>query len=267
MGHTQPFQHDLDEFEDWLIGQRFAENTVSRRRILIATCLREWGTWDVRPAEVAAWLRQWQGWTARTYFSHLRSGFAWAVETGRIDVDPTARMKAPPQPQPAPRPLPTLVLREALETSSGRTNAYLLMAYLAGLRAHEIAKFRGEDITEARLRVVGKGGRDAIVPTHPALWALAQDHPRRGLWFPSLSGGHVRGQSVSDTVRSHLRRLGVESGSIHRVRASYGTDLLRGGTNVRVVQKLMRHGSLAATEHYLEATEDEQRTGILGLVA
>lgn len=151
-----------------------------------------------------------------------------------------------------------LVLRE----STGTLNAWLQLAYLAGLRAHEIAKFRGEDIDRDRVTVVGKGRQLATLPTHDALWELAQRYPRQGYWFPSRrTVGHVAPDSVSCRTRALFRRLGIP-GSIHRVRATYGTSLLRNGANVRVVQDLMRHRSLASTEHYLAATEDEMVAAI-----
>ena len=55
--------------------------------------------------------------------------------------------------------------------------------------------------------------------------------------------------------------LGI-SGSIHRVRHVYGTRLLRAGVNIRVVQKLMRHSSLATTATYTAVDESEMRSAI-----
>jgi len=52
------------------------------------------------------------------------------------------------------------------------------------------------------------------------------------------------------------------AGSIHRCRHTYATRLLRAGTNIRIVQKLMRHSSLASTQVYTDVSEDEQRNAI-----
>jgi len=107
-----------------------------------------------------------------------------------------------------------------------------------------------------------------MIPTHPALWDLAQSYPRRGLWFPSpvRAGEHYGTGYVTQRVAERFRDVGIERGSIHRLRATYGTSLLRSGANLRVVQTLMRHSSLATTEHYLGVDEDERVTAI-GLLA
>ena len=63
-----------------------------------------------------------------------------------------------------------------------------------------------------------------------------------------------------------MREVGLP-GSIHRFRATYGTNLLRNGENLRVVQELMRHASLATTQHYLGVSEDEKRDAIGRLAA
>ncbi|WP_231115422.1 site-specific integrase [Mycobacterium avium] len=84
------------------------------------------------------------------------------------------------------------------------------MAALAGLRVHEIAKMRGEDVDlDARtLRVTGKGGRTDTIPLHPRLVAAALSMPTRGWWFPANSrrrGEHLHSKSVSDIIGSAMR--------------------------------------------------------------
>jgi site-specific recombinase XerD len=146
--------------------------------------------------------------------------------------------------------------------------AWLTLALYAGLRAHEIAKIRGEDVTEDTIYVRGKGGVDAQIPTHPVVWALALDRPRTGWWFPSSAStlGHVRSTSVSTETTKLFTANGIE-GSIHRCRHTYATQLLRAGANIRVVQELMRHKSLSSTQIYTAVDEEELRNGIAGLQA
>lgn len=71
---------------------------------------------------------------------------------------------------------------------------------------------------------------------------------------------------VTRAVRILFDELGIE-GATHRTRHSYGTALLRGGANIRVVQELMRHSSLATTAAYLGVDEDERRRAIALLAA
>lgn len=128
--------------------------------------------------------------------------------------------------------------------------------------------FRGESVTPAGVYVVGKGGQGAMVPTHPAVWEIAQRFPRHDWWFPSPQAGreHVHPNTISLWVRTLFRAEGIDK-SIHRARTTYGTTLLRGGANIRVVQKLMRHRSLSSTEHYLGVHADELTEAIRRLAA
>lgn len=190
-------------------------------------------------------------------------------ETSRTESDPTATLRRPATPRPNPRPLTAQQLDRVLDGASGDLRAMMLLAWLAGLRAHEVAKMRGEDINAREIRVTGKGGQTAFLPTHPDLWELAQEYPREGLWFPSPVnvGEPLHPVNVSARVRRRFRAVGIESGSMHRLRATYGTSLLRGGANLRVVQTLMRHQSLATTEHYLGVDEDERMAAVRMLAA
>jgi integrase/recombinase XerD len=107
-----------------------------------------------------------------------------------------------------------------------------------------------------------------MLPTHPELWQIAQNYPRRGYWFPSekAPAGHIDPGTVTRRVTMHFRSLDID-GSSHRNRHGYGTFLLRGGANLRVVQELMRHSSLQTTALYLGVNEDEKVAAIRSLVA
>lgn len=255
----------LGDYEDDMAGRGLGRQTVEKRMNFARARLREWRTLDVPPAKVAAWLAGYTGWSRYTYFNHLRDLFAWAVRAELVGASPMDGMRRPPLPRPKARPLSPIEVQRVLAPAAGRQRAWLLLAYLAGLRAHEIAKIRGEDVNADAIYINGKGGVIATVPTHPDLWALAQEFPRAGHWFPSpyADRAHISVQVVSSATARHFRACGIPSGSIHRLRASYGTALLRSGANVRVVQTLLRHASLQTTEHYLGVDEDE-RTAAIG---
>lgn len=230
--------------------------------------LRQWGSWDVAPDLIRAFLAAFVGHTLRTYYDHFRALYVWLLEDGRLATSPLAEIPRPPTPKPRPRPLSRDDARRALVMASGDLRAYLMLGRLAGLRAHEIAKFSGEDIDADALYVFGKGGQAAIIPTHPDLWELAQSYPRCGYWFPSPRGreSHVTAHAVTMRVSRHFARLGID-GSSHRNRHLYGTELLRGGANLRVVQELMRHADLTTTVRYLGVDQEEKVAAIRRLIA
>lgn len=256
----------LPAYTTWLESWGAAASTVRVRTSVLARALAEAG--DDRGA-LLAWLARYPDrWTASSYHSHLRSFFSWAVEAGHLESDPLAGVRRPRAPRATPRPLTAEQAHDVVEAAAGRTLAYVLLGLLAGLRAHEVAKIRGEDVSADSIYVLGKGNQVAYVPTHPDLWQLAQEYPRRSWWFPSpvLPGNHVTASAVSAAVSQVLRGLGLP-GSHHRLRHTYGTALLASGANLRVVQELMRHESVTSTQMYTRVTDDERRRAVERLVA
>jgi integrase/recombinase XerD len=251
-----------------MLDRRLSARTIEQRASFAEARMRQWGTWDVSPDQLRGYLSAYAGHTLRTYFDHFRALYAWLVSSGRMDASPLDELKRPPTPKPKPRPLSRDDARRALMMADGDLRSYLMLGRFAGLRAHEIAKFSGEDIDAEALYVFGKGGQAAIIPTHPALWELAQNYPRVGHWFPSerSATGHVTAHAVTMRVSRHFDRLGID-GSSHRNRHLYGTELLRAGANLRVVQELMRHADLATTVRYLGVDQEEKVAAIRRLIA
>lgn len=260
----------VDEYAKWLASWSESEKTLQARRTVAATVVREFGLAGLTVEN----LQQFVGrpnlsrWSRATYTSHLNDFCSWLVATERLAANPIAddRFRKPKRPSALPRPLSEAEVDRVLDAAEGRTRDWILFALLAGLRAHEIAKIRGEDITQAEIFVEGKGKVRATIPTHPDIWSMTERYPRRGFWFPGRTDGHLSAQSVSINVGALFRDLGI-SGSIHRCRHVYGTRLLRSGANIRTVQKLMRHASLATTAGYTAVDEDEMRAAIRGLSA
>lgn len=258
----------LPAYETWLRSWGAAQSTIAVRTSVLSRVLTEV---DGTTEGLGEWLAQYDAaWTKSTYYSHLTSFYGWLHETGRRADNPTRGLRRPRTGNSRPRPLSEDEVVLTLAAAEGRVRAYVMLGLFAGLRAHEVAKIAGEDINAETIYVLGKGRQVALVPTHPALWDLAQDFPRHGLWFPSphpaKQGQPVTPTAVSLAVSNLFARLGIE-GSLHRCRHTYGTRLLRSGANIRVVQTLMRHSSLTTTAKYTAVDEAEQIEAIGRLVA
>ena len=257
-------------FEPWLRANSCCENTIADRIGVLADFTRHHPNFpNVTPVEVTNWLDRpgYAPWTRATYFGHLRSYFRFATGAGIVEVDPMAGMRRPKPGRGTPRPLNAGQVAAVLTAAIPNVRTWLMLGLYAGLRAHEIAKIRGEDVTADQLYVFGKGGQGAFVPTHPLVWAEAQSRPRQGWWFPTrAAAGHVTSLAVSTMTSKLFAAHGIE-GSMHRCRHTYATELLRGGANIRVVQTLMRHESLTSTQIYTAVDEDERRAAINRLVA
>ena len=206
--------------------------------------------------------------TKATYHGALRAWHRWLVRTGRRVDDPMAMMRTPRVPRRLPRPIATDNLQRLLDQRMwGRTRVMVHLAAYHGLRVHEIAKVRGEDVDlyARTLRIIGKGGADHTVPLHPVVLADARAMPRRGWWFPSADGTRpMRRDSVSAVISRAMTRAGID-GTGHQLRHWYGTELVRSGTDVRVAQTLMRHASLATTALYVAVDDGQQRDAVARL--
>jgi len=142
--------------------------------------------------------------------------------------------------------------------------AIIMTTYGAGLRISETCHLRVADIDSGRMVLHirgGKGGRDRIVPLSPSvLWTLRSywKTVRPGMDF--LFPGKEPGQPISfDAVRHHLQEAAIQAGlqkrvTPHVLRHSFATHLLELGTDIRVIQTLLGHGSLQSTLRYARVT-------------
>lgn len=204
--------------------------------------------------------------TRAHYDSDLRAWFRWLIDRGIRDDDPMVKLKRPHVPRRRPRPSETAHLQQLLASRMhARTRTMILLAAYQGLRVHEIAKLRGEDVdlVGRRLYVVGKGGVDEWLPLNGRIAWEARLYPQRGWWFPTYVGnresdtGPVLARSVSHIISLAMARAGVP-GTAHNIRHWYGTELVRTGTDLATTRTLMRHASLATTQIYVGVGEDRR---------
>jgi len=262
----------LDRWASWMLAAGMSRRTIGER-VQMIRAFRDRGVdpivcgWEpiadyVTRPELAPSSRQ-------TYFVIFKAWFHWLLLMDVRADDPMAKMKAPKRRLGQPRPVSTDQLAAALASGRfyGRTKTMVLLASYQGLRAHEIAKIRGEDIRNSRLTVLGKGGKLSVLPLHPAIAMEATMYPARGFWFPSYRypSQPILARSVSHTVGLALRRAGVDA-TCHQLRHWYGTETLRSsGGNLRVAQELLRHSSPATTAIYTKIDDTELTAAINAL--
>lgn len=200
-----------------------------------------------------------------TYQASIRAYTRWAVMQGILPLDPCAGLPVARRPRNVPRPVETVQLAALLgKVNRARTRMFVLLAALAGLRVHEIAKIQGRDVdlVAGSLTVTGKGGTTKVIPLHPDIISAAAGYPRAGWWFPSYTKtGPVRPDAVRAAISRAMERAGV-NGTPHQLRHWYGTQLLECGTDLRTVQELMRHDSIASTQIYTLVSPARRRDAI-----
>lgn len=159
------------------------------------------------------------------------------------------------------------------DIQSLRDKALLELLYATGARVSEAVSLNVDDVIEGDVvRLFGKGGKQRIVPVgsfaRAALDAyLVRARPAlsvRGTATPALflgmRGARVSRQNAWLIIRSAAERAGLEVEiSPHTFRHSFATHLLAGGADVRVVQELLGHSSVATTQLYTMVTADTLR--------
>jgi integrase/recombinase XerD len=287
----------LQRFLDHLAVERgLSANTVAAYRRDLArygAFLRERGTADARrvgEGEVAAfmaWLSASTHGEGRPYrasslvrtLSAVRSFHRYLLREQVASRDPAASVARPRLPRSLPRPLPVEdVLRLLAAPEQGtarglRDRAVLETLYGAGLRVSELTGLDVDDVDleEGSVRVLGKGGKEREVPlgryAREALEAylrlarpqLATARSRAAL-FLNQRGGRLTRQGVTLILAEAARRAGIERAvSPHVLRHSFATHLLEGGADVRVVQELLGHASVATTQVYTLVTREHLR--------
>jgi integrase/recombinase XerD len=280
---------DLERWAAWMRAAGRSPQTIKTRLSGIETLCRHAGVTSVTAVtadHITAWLGDCEApWTRCTYWMTVRCWVRWALAEGVICADPTARLAKPRTPKCVPRPVSDAVIRALLNgdisgdktggrtpitaghrvATNSRTRAYVALAALAGLRVHEIAKLRGEDVDleTGWLYVDGKGGTRCAIPLHPQLAAIAKTMPPVDWWFPH-NGTHVSGEWVSTCIRRALRAVG-STATAHQLRHSFGTAVLRSSHDLRVTQELLRHSSPASTAIYTQVADLDKVDAIRAL--
>jgi len=204
--------------------------------------------------------------TVAGYTSHVRRWYAWLLQNGHIEVDPTMNLPQPKVPPRKPRPVPDDDLAAALICAQGQhgpMRVWLVLAAFMGLRAMEIAGIRRENISQVGGRLVidgvGKGNKPfrLVVPRDVEPDLAPYLIGSTGPIFRTAPGGRPsRPYDVSMQTRAFFRSIGMPY-SLHRLRHSFGTVLYRQTKNVLLVQDLMRHESANTTRGYVQTERSE----------
>lgn len=202
--------------------------------------------------------------------SYLQVFFRWMLARGYRPDDPAAELRKVKLPRRRPRPFREYQVEAMLTTGAYRqTREIIVLGALTALRLGEIVRIRGEDYSprEKTVTALRKGGYEHTIPLRGEALAIADSKPRTGWWFPSPypnrqfpdGGGHILMKSASSSVGKAIERAGIQQPyrrlTGHSLRHFYATTLLAEGVDIRVVQELLGHASLATTQLYTEVSE------------
>jgi len=208
----------------------------------------------------------------RAYFHHL-------ILIGLKTENPAASLQLPRRPVRLPRVLSPAEIERLVESANGTTpralrdRALVELLYGAGLRVSEAVELqRGAvDVENRVVRVVGKGGKERLVPLgRPAAEAVRRylalgrphlDRRYRPELFLNVRGGALTRAGAFLVLRKLAGRAGLEPARVHPhlLRHSFATHLLEGGADLRSVQEMLGHADLGTTERYTHVSDRRRR--------
>lgn len=285
---------DLKAFEDYLTLERnLSEHTIRAYKgdvegvLAHAAVLGRTATPEIDLRTLRSWLAREQTLgKARTTLARrataVRMFTAWAAHTGRTPIDVGASLASPKAHRVLPDTLDSTSLNEGLEhlgeavidpdtdgPTARRDRAIVELLYATGIRVSELCGLDIDDVDHGRrvVRVLGKGRKERTVPYGvPAsraidAWLASRAEIAKPDSGPALFLG-TRGKRIDPRVVRALvykvfgdedagRRIGP-----HALRHTAATHLLEGGADLRAVQELLGHASLATTQIYTHVSRD-----------
>ncbi|MGU3643913.1 site-specific tyrosine recombinase XerD [Microbacterium sp. C23T] len=278
------YRRDLAGYADWLREQHI-DDTAAVTSVTLASFIADRAA--AQPPMAASSLARLQ--------SSVRGLHRFLAREGIEPADPSSNLRPPKQPRRLPKAL-TIEQVESLLDASGpapateadasgnggaaagdllgmRDRALLELLYATGARVSEIVQLDVDDAAHGDvLRVRGKGSKERIVPVGSYARAavdayLTRARPElshRGRSTPKLflgaRGAPLSRQSAWLIIQSAAERAHLTAHvSPHTLRHSFATHLLQGGADVRVVQELLGHASVATTQIYTYVSVDALR--------
>jgi integrase/recombinase XerC len=259
----EAYERDLRQFLAWL-----------KADLGHAPCLADLARLDARRFRAFMASRRRAGFASRSLartMSALRAFFRWLEAEEIAKSRAVLQVAMPKVPHGIPKPL-TVAKAAAvvdggaaavLDWLAARDTAVLLLLYGCGLRISEALSMQRKDAPTAGrdvLRIVGKGGKERLVPVLPVTQAAIARYidlcpllEADGPLFLGAKGGRLSPRIVQLLMERLRDRLGLPATATpHALRHSFATHLLSAGADLRQIQELLGHASLSTTQVYTE---------------
>jgi integrase/recombinase XerC len=200
--------------------------------------------------------------TRKTIRASFRVYFAWAHRVGLHPADPAQLLMPIRIPATVPRLAPDDAIQRALTGAPLRETGMILLGRLACLRLTELSTLQIRHRERDVLRILGKGEKqrlvylnDALIPVLDELETEAAGSP---WYFPGRFTGHIHPQAAHKIIQ---RRTGWNP---HSLRHAGATAAYRATGDLRAVQEMLGHASMATTQRYLHLDETARRAVAAG---
>lgn len=216
--------------------------------------------------------------------SSLRSFYDFLRLDGFLDTDPTEMLKSPKVGVRLPAVLSVQEIDDIINSidlskpEGQRNRAMIEVLYSCGLRVSELCNLKMSDLylSDGFIRVTGKGDKQRLVPISPRAIAELDAYfdDRNNI---AIKAGYEDFVFISERRRKSLSRIMVfhfikeqaalagiaKNISPHTFRHSFATHLLEGGANLRIIQAMLGHESIATTEIYTHIDRTRLRDEII----
>ena len=202
----------------------------------------------------------------------IRSFFRYLVREGSVPKNPAGLVSTPRREKKVPFHLAIDEITSLVTAPTGqevlalRDRAILETLYSSGLRVSELTSLDvgGVDLAEGLVRVLGKGGKERIVPIGSKARGALSDYlamrgnpPFEAPLMINARGGRLTSRSVGRIVDKYILMLAtMKKVSPHTLRHTFATHLLEGGADLRAIQELLGHASLSTTQKYTHVSID-----------
>lgn len=213
----------------------------------------------------------------------LRSFFHYLKMTGHIDADPTLLLESPKLSRKLPDVLSVeeidamIAALQADKEETPRNHAIIEMLYGSGLRVSELCDLRISRYSadEGMVIIEGKGAKQRIVPVSDEAVRLVEEYLEirnrvkirpgdEDIMFLNRRGARLTRVMVFYIVKQLAELAGIRKRvSPHTLRHSFATHLLEGGANLRAIQQMLGHESIATTEIYIHLDSTRLRRELL----
>ncbi|AXI45683.1 recombinase XerC [Sulfitobacter sp. SK012] len=256
------YQGDVTEFLAFMTLHHSAHQGLGALSKITISDMRAWmaqtrASGDVGPRSMARKL------------SAVKAFYRWLAE--REGFEPTAVLstRSPKFTKKLPRPLAIDAARDLIDCVevqsatpwvAARDVAVLTLLWGCGLRISEALGLKGADVPLPNaLRIIGKGGKERVVPVLPAarqavdayLRACPHGQAPDAPLFRAIRGGALSPRAIQQVMANARMQLGLPATATpHAMRHSFATHLLDAGGDLRAIQELLGHASLSTTQAY-----------------
>jgi len=198
----------------------------------------------------------------------LKTLFNKAVEWGRLERNPIAKVKKFREPNSQERILTESEAKRLIEASGPELRPVLIIALNTGMRKGEILSLKWKDIDfQKGFIYIGdsKSGRSRNVPVNSQVFETLKGLPQQGefVFFNSETRGHV--QDVKTAFKGACRRAGIKGLRFHDLRHTAASWMVEGGVDLVTVSKILGHASIQMTMRYAHPTPENMRRAVAKL--